>query len=784
MTSLPIDSIESEFHQIISSRHLVVEAETGSGKSTRLPLWATKHGRVLVVEPRRIACTSLATYLAQSEGQEVGKRIGYAIKLHNVFSDDSQVVFVTPGIALRWYAEDKLANFDIVMVDEFHERRWDTDLLVALLNKEQSHRIIVTSATIEGEKLSHYIDAHRMEAHGRNYGVDIEYRRNDSRQLPDARQLEHQVSKEVQLLLGETTGDVLVFLPGRKEITLVLAALKKRLAGEDVIIAPLHASVSDEERQCALEVQSTRKVVLATNVAETSLTIPNIEVVVDSGLERRNIQRNGQTTLMLTHISKASAKQRSGRAGRVMHGVCVRLYGEHAALENVTPPELKRESLVEPMLAAATCGHSLESLTFIDDLPEKTLQQATEQLEKLGALDANGITEHGRKLYPLPVDTLYADLITRMPSKALMEATVDLTAALSTIGRIAQPSTHLESVERLNQQEPNLCDGELLIRLLRGQVFEGITVDEQALKEAQLLAIQMRDVFKLPHLDVASRFKRKEWLTAILTTHPELVFVRRQKRRDALGNGIFEVLPARHTRFSEKEEAAVVLDTHSLPGRGVKQTLNLATVMLPVPLSLLVEHEFGDWIQGDTITGEDGVFSQIRLEYAGRTLATKQIQAKGEFALRPIIDAVQAGVMMPGFAQQRQQQIRHWKMYVEMGLSEVHGSVEYTDFESWFTHQLVQLEITDVEELELFESDDFAFEGIPDWEYPEFAEKYPLEIVLSGLRLDVEYYPARKRVVVVFQSGSRKADPKRKELPAWLGWKVQYRKASRLLDLR
>ncbi|MCJ2377419.1 DEAD/DEAH box helicase [Vibrio sp. ZSDZ34] len=784
MTSLPIDSIESEFHQIISSSHLVVEAETGSGKSTRLPLWAKQHGRVLVVEPRRIACTSLATYLAQCEGQKVGERIGYAIKLHNVYSDDSRVVFVTPGIALRWYAENKLANFDIVMVDEFHERRWDTDLLVALLNTEQTHRIIVTSATIEGEKLSHYIDGHRMEAHGRNYGVDIEYRRTDSRQLPDARQLENKVAKEVELLLIETTGDVLVFLPGRKEISLVRSALKKMPVASDVIIAPLHASVCDEERQCALEVQSRRKIVLATNVAETSLTIPNIEVVVDSGLERRNIQRNGRTTLMLTHISKASAKQRSGRAGRVMHGVCVRLYGEHAALENVTPPELQRESLVEPMLAAATCGHSLESLDFIDELPKKTLLQASEQLEKLGALDANGITEHGRRLYPLPVDTLYADLITRMPNKALMEAMVDLTAALSTIGRIAQPSSDPESVERLNQQEPNLCDGELLIRLLRGQVFDGVTVDEQALNEAQLLAAQMRDIFKLPNLEVASRFKRQEWLTAILTSHPELVFVRRKKRRDALGNGSFEVLPARNTRFSDKEEAAVVLDTHSLPGRGVKQTLNLATVMLPIPLSLMIQHEFGEWIQGDTITGEEGVLSELRLEFAGRTLTTKQIQAKGEFALRPIIEAVQSGVVMPGFAKQRQQQISHWKMYVEMGLSETHVTIEHTNFESWFTHQLSQLEISDFQELDLFESDDFVFEGIPDWEYPEFAEKYPLEINLSGLRLDVEYYPAGKRVLVVYQSGSRKGDPKRKELPAWQGWKVQYRKASRLLDLR
>ncbi|MDW3125385.1 helicase-related protein, partial [Vibrio sp. 1974] len=170
----------------------------------------------------------------------------------------------------------------------------------------------------------------------------------------------------------------------------------------------------------------------ATNVAETSLTIPNIRVVIDSGLERRTVQRNGRTALTLTNISKASAAQRMGRAGRVAEGTCIRLFGEHAPLELVTPPELHREELVEPMLAAACCGYRLSELLFLDAVPEKSLNAALLCLQAMGALDDNGdVTEHGKKVYPLPIDALFADLVTRIPTNAEKEAMIDFAAALS-----------------------------------------------------------------------------------------------------------------------------------------------------------------------------------------------------------------------------------------------------------------------------------------------------------------------------------------------------------------
>ncbi|MEZ8789591.1 helicase-related protein [Vibrio splendidus] len=792
MSLLPIDSYQNVFHEQIVNSHLVVEAETGSGKSTRLPLWASQHGRVLVVEPRRIACTSLAKYLAQQSGEKLGSKVGYAIKLESEYNEQTNVVFVTPGIALRWLSEDGLASFDVIVVDEFHERRWDIDLLVAILKQKESHRLVITSATIEGERLAHYLDANRISCEGRTYQVAIEHRANESRALPDIRHLEQRIAEEVNYQLIASSGDILVFLPGKKEIVQCEQALAKN---PDIQVVKLHASVSEKERDLALsgrnintEGNSLRKVILATNVAETSLTIPDIGVVIDSGLERRTVQRNGRTTLMLKSISRASAKQRAGRAGRVMDGICVRLYGEHAALELVTPPELQREELTEPMLAAACCGAPFESLSFLDPIPEKSLNSATQTLLTMEAINSDHqITEHGKKLYPLPIDALYADIVTRIKTKALKEAMVDLTAALSVPARLYQLPNNAEHLEALAQQEKEGCDLSLLIQIVRGRDYPHLEIDQQALNEAQGLAKQMREVFELPQLEVASRFPRIELLKTIVHLHPELVFVRRLKRKEAFANGVLEVVLGRQNRFPDNAQAMLVLDTHSLPGRGVKQTLTLATVTAPIPLELIIEAELGEWEQGETRVNDDGVFTEMALVYAGRTITTKLVAAEGKLSLKPIVDLVLKGVQLPGFAKVRTQEIKHWQLYVKLGLDEqtqYTPEIENINFELWLIEQLEVLGVTDVSELEMFDHADIPFDGIPSWFYSEFSEKYPFALSLADLQLDVEYLPARKLIYVHYQSGSRKLSPKRWELPTWSGWRIQYKKASRIIDIK
>ncbi|GEM75554.1 helicase-related protein [Vibrio sagamiensis] len=784
MPQLPIDGLQAKFYQFIQKEHLVVQAETGSGKSTRLPLWAAQHGRVLVIEPRRIACTSLAEYLAEQSQQVLGQEIGYAIKLKAHFDDNTRIVFVTPGVALRWFAEDKLAKFDIVMVDEFHERRWDIDLLTAILKQEKRHRLVVTSATLEAKRLAHYLGAKQLHSEGRCFPVDVFHYAADSAHLPKKKNIEAEVVQTVRQAIQDRQGDILVFLPGRKEIT-QCAQMLQNLDG--IMAVQLHASVGDEERQRALSIQKLRKVVLATNVAETSLTIPNIRVVIDSGLERRNIQRNGRTTLTLSHISKASAAQRTGRAGRMSEGICIRLFGEHAPLELVTPPELHREELVEPMLAAACSGYHLSDLSFLDPLPEKTLQAALKTLQAMEALDAScQVTEHGKKLYPLPIDTLFADLVTRIQSKAEKEAMIDLAAALS----IPAPLYQLQSgdvMEALAQEEPLGCDASLVIRLVRGEKLTGVNVDLGVLDEVQHLARQMRAVFELPELEVASRYRRDDFVRVIAKLHPELLFVRRERRRDALGNGAVEMMIGRNSRFTEYSEAALILNSHSVPGRGVKQNLNLASVMMPVPLRLVRELELGEWQQGETTLEEGQPKACMNLIYAGRVVYCQQVELQGHVAIRSIVDSVAVGDLIPGFAELRRQQIQHWQIYNALGLND--ESVDKTalvalSFETWLEGQLNLLGVNRFEDIELFEAEDLLFDGIPEWEYDEFAQRYPLKLTLAELKLDVEYFVARKLVHVVYREGKRKGDPKRWELPRWAGWKVQYRKASRVVDIK
>ncbi|MDF2152367.1 helicase-related protein [Vibrio sp. CAU 1672] len=782
--TLPIESLRSDFDTLLPRHHLVVEAETGSGKSTRLPLWAAEHGRVLVIEPRRIACTSLAEYLAGQSGEPLGKKIGYAIKLHTRFDPDTQVVFVTPGVALRWFAEDKLANFSVVMIDEFHERRWDIDLLTAIIKHSQQHRLIVTSATIEGAKLARYLGAERLRSEGRCFPVSVCHQARDSHYLPDKRSCESHVIDTIKQAMMDEQGDILVFLPGRKEINHCAQALQSL---DGVLITKLHASVSDNERMRALTQQPQQKVVLSTNVAETSLTIPNITMVIDSGLERRTLQRNGRTALALTHISKASAAQRAGRAGRVREGSCIRLYGEHAPLEAVTPPELQREELVEPMLAAACCGYRLNELEFLDPLPEKPLLQALQTLQGMDALNNEGrITEHGQSVYPLPIDALFADLVTRIQSKANKEAMIDLAAALSVPGQLYQLSGGDEA-EALAQGEPYGCDASVLIRLVRGEPLPGVSLDKSIVEEAQGLAKQMREVFGLPDLEVASRLNREGLAKEIATLHPELVFVRRARRREALANGAVEMVAGRNSRFPEKAEAALVLDSHSLPGRGSRQTLNLASVMMPVSLSLLRELELGEWQQGETNYDEPIPRATMHLLYAGRTIATEYQPLEGEVAIHSIVEMVENETLLAGFAPLRKQQLQHWKLYNALELNPAPVSSKELDelnFSTWLTEQLHTLGVESIDDMALFESDDFPFHGIPEWEYAEFAERFPLKLVLAELKLDVEYFPARKLVQVVYAGGNRKGDPKRWELPRWQGWRVQYRKASRVIDIR
>jgi len=844
---LPIDRLYDDFRKAIKDNHLVVESDTGSGKSTRLPLWcaemdpdAGRAKRVLVVEPRRVACLALASFV----GSQTNLAVGHAIRFDSTVTVDTQIAFVTPGIALRWLQEDGLANFDTVIIDEFHERRWDTDLLLAMLKQKVSGspalRLVLTSATIDGERLTTYLatntpstaqdcfpstaqgcsadvalgmSAKRLYAQGRRFHVELRYQAKESHHLPDTRGVEQAVKTAVSQLLTETDGDILVFLPGKREIQACLQTCQPLTGdGNRLELLALHGGISPVEQKQVLIESSRQRVIFSTNVAETSLTIPGVTAVVDSGLERRTHQRNGRTVLSLARISRASSEQRKGRAGRTQDGICIRLWGKGAPLEAMTPPELQREELVEPMLAAAGCGYRLSQLHFVDSIPDKALAIAEQKLLSMGAIDEQGkITQHGHKLSPLPIDTQFAHLISAMPDDECRGLMVDLASALSIPQRLFKLPTSEQALKELNEWEPLGCDAFTLIKLVREPVAEFMSdnalVDLNGRKEARLLSNQIRSALQLSSLNQAQSIGpkpselRQRWLLSVIKALPELAFVRREKRVTALGNGYSEIQIGRESRFccelkdlSGKESAlaALVFDQHSIAGKGSKQTLNLASCMAPVSLKALLYADLGEERLADN--REKGASHKVVVEtvYAGRVIGSRLKTVEGEQALEAIVRSIALGRQFKGVAAKLNADIAAWNIWLALGKNKEQAptpelmalGTEPLVFDSYLSNKLSELGVESFDDLELIEAEDLLFEGIPEWEREAFDAMYPTQLALAELKVTVEYLPKRKLVTLVYASGLRKTGPKRWELPRWVGWKIQYRKASRVVDVK
>ncbi len=775
--TLPIDAIKIPVMQALQQGNIVVEAATGSGKSTHLPLWCAEQGRVLVVEPRRIACRSLARHVAELSGETVGEKIGYAIRFDSCYRDESQIVFVTPGIALSWLAEGQLDKFDLVILDEFHERRWDTDLLIALLKQRQRHRLVVTSATVEGERLAHYLDGQRLQAEGRTYPVAVQYTSID--QLPSLRDLELRVAEQVrQCLKAYMEGDILVFLPGRGEIEAAMAQLKGKIAAE---VLPLHATVDSQLQDKVLALGGERRVILATNVAETSLTIPGVRVVIDSGLERRTHHRGGRTVLGLHPISQAAADQRAGRAGRLGPGDCVRLWGKGVPLAPFTPPEVLREELTELLLAAAAANMSVDMLHFPDPLPQHAVDRAVGRLSDMGAIDDKGfLTDHGRRLAPLPLDALFAHLISAMPDEQSCAAMIDLAAALSVGRRILKPVNNEEVLKQLSEWQPIPCDATTLIKMLREVIPAAIPIDPQALKEAKRIANDVRRSLGLNGIEKGEAIPRDTLISHAVKALPELAFVRRSKRRHALGNGYSEVEVSRDSRFSDESEAAVVFDQHSMPGRGTRDTRNFATCMAPISFQQLVAQGIGEVEYGAPYWQDDELLIEQSIKYAGRTLATRQQHPCGDVLRCALSELILNGKLMAPLGERLQQEIEAWNLYLHLG----NGEGESYQPSEWLQNQLALLGVELAEDMALIEPQDVRFEGIPQWEREEFMVSFPHHLNLENMKVDVEYRPASKWIILHYVRGIRKTAPQRKELPRWSGWKIRFKCASREIDVR
>ncbi|MDA1262468.1 MAG: ATP-dependent helicase HrpB [Planctomycetota bacterium] len=414
--SLPIHAFAQEIVRRISiDKKLVLVAETGSGKTTQVPQILLKsgvagEGRIVVLQPRRLAARAVARRVAFEMGVREGGLVGYRTRYERVESAETKILFMTDGLFVRLaQGSSDLKGINVVVLDEFHERGISTDLAAGMVRRLQSHRrsdlrVAIMSATLDAARLGEVFGVEPLSVPGRMHPVDIRF-------LGDVRANEDVIDRAVTAVVdatGNLQGDGLVFLPGRNEIQRTVDALRSRLSSGVFDVMALHGGQSPEEQDRALNPSDRRKIVIATNVAETSLTIPGVRFVVDSGLARvhRFDPLRDLNALKLEPISQASARQRAGRAGRTAPGVCLRLWSEstHNRRAEFDAPEVHRIDLSEALLGLSVVGES-DPLKFPwIDLPESTaLDRALRVLVGCGAMDSKGqITSNGRAMAMIP----------------------------------------------------------------------------------------------------------------------------------------------------------------------------------------------------------------------------------------------------------------------------------------------------------------------------------------------------------------------------------------------
>ena len=448
MISLPIDEVLPALRLALAERHeAVLEAPPGAGKTTRVPLallnepWLAGQ-KILMLEPRRLAARAAAERLASELGEKVGETVGYRIRLDSKVGPSTRIEVVTEGILTRRLQHDPaLEGVGLVIFDEFHERSLDADLALALslngrelFRDEQPLKILLMSATLEGERLASVLgDAPILRSEGRMYPVAMLW----GRPCVPGELIEPRVVQTVLDAISDESGSLLVFLPGQAEIRRVNQQLADALgARSDILLCPLHGELDLAAQRAAIEPapKGLRKVVLATNIAETSLTIDGVRVVIDAGLARvpRFDPGSGMTRLDTQRISRASATQRAGRAGRLEPGVCYRLWSEdqHAQLAAYGSAEILQADLAGLALQLARWGVTPEQLIWLDVPPAASYAQAQQLLERLGALRDRKLTPHGETMAELPAHPRIAHLLLRGQDLGLADMACDVAALL------------------------------------------------------------------------------------------------------------------------------------------------------------------------------------------------------------------------------------------------------------------------------------------------------------------------------------------------------------------
>jgi ATP-dependent RNA helicase HrpA len=582
---LPVSARREDIAAAIRDHQVVIVAgETGSGKTTQLPkicleLGRGVHGLIGHTQPRRIAARSVAERIAEEVGRPLGETVGYQVRFTDHSSKDTLVKLMTDGILLAELQHDRmLSAYDTLIIDEAHERSLNIDFILGylkqLLPRRPDLKVVITSATIDPQRFSaHFSDAPIVEVSGRTYPVEIRYRPlveeayDDEEGETVVRDQTEAIVDAVRELTAEGPGDILVFLPGEREIrdtADVLSKLATRPA-DAFDVVPLYARLSSAEQHKVFERHSRRRVVLATNVAETSLTVPGIRYVVDAGLARisRYSLRTKVQRLPIEPVSQASANQRSGRCGRVEAGIAIRLYSEedYESRPAFTDPEILRTNLASVILQMTALGlGDVARFPFVDPPDRRNVTAGVQLLEELGALREGRLTPLGRQLVALPVDPRLARMVVEADRRGCLREVLVISAALSLQDPRERPADQQAQADqkhaRFKDETSDFLTWLNLWHYVRGQQKELSSsafrrmcraeyLNYLRIREWQELEAQLRQVAKQLKLEVGRPADQPDAdgihqsLLAGLLSH---VGLRDPDKRDYLG--------ARNARFS------------------------------------------------------------------------------------------------------------------------------------------------------------------------------------------------------------------------------------------
>ncbi|CAA0262538.1 unnamed protein product [Arabidopsis thaliana] len=534
--SLPIYTYRDQLLKAVEEHQvLVIVGDTGSGKTTQIPQYLheagyTKRGKVGCTQPRRVAAMSVAARVAQEMGVKLGHEVGYSIRFEDCTSDKTVLKYMTDGMLLReLLGEPDLASYSVVIVDEAHERTLSTDILFGLVKDIARFRpdlkLLISSATMDAEKFSDYFDtAPIFSFPGRRYPVEINYT-----SAPEADYMDAAIVTILTIHVREPLGDILVFFTGQEEIETAEEILKHRIRGlgtkiRELIICPIYANLPSELQAKIFEPtpEGARKVVLATNIAETSLTIDGIKYVVDPGFSKMKSYnpRTGMESLLITPISKASATQRAGRAGRTSPGKCYRLYtafNYNNDLEENTVPEVQRTNLASVVLALKSLGiHDLINFDFMDPPPAEALVKSLELLFALGALNKLGeLTKAGRRMAEFPLDPMLSKMIVVSDKYKCSDEIISIAAMLSIGGSIfyrpKDKQVHADNA-RMNFHTGNVGDHIALLKVYSSWKETNFStqwcyenyIQVRSMKRARDIRDQLEGLLERVEIDISS----------------------------------------------------------------------------------------------------------------------------------------------------------------------------------------------------------------------------------------------------------------------------------------